>query len=294
MREMKKFSWRPFAVVGVLLATLGGFIYYFVNHPAVREQLTRTSPKVIVILLALYLCGIVAYAMINSATVRLCSITIERFENLLLAAYTAVINFFGPLQSGPAFRAVYLKKRHHINLKQYTLATLVYYFFYGSFSVLLLFSGILKWWLVVLVVALLVAAFIASRSSRLTPHLRGIDLHGWYFLAGATMLQIAIVAAIYFTELSTVAPGTSLSQALIYTGAANLSLFVSITPGAIGFRESFLLFSQNLHHISPNTIVAASILDRAMYISLMLLLAIFIFGTHASRQLKKATEQNPA
>jgi hypothetical protein len=50
MREMKKFSWRPIAVVGVLLATLGGFIYYFVNHPSVREQLTRTSPKVIIIL----------------------------------------------------------------------------------------------------------------------------------------------------------------------------------------------------------------------------------------------------
>jgi hypothetical protein len=31
-----------------------------------------------------------------------------------------------------------------------------------------------------------------------------------------------------------------------------------------------------------------------MYIILMLLLAIFIFGTHASRQLKKATDDSSA
>ena len=285
-----KFSWRPIAVLTVLTATVGGFVWYFVTHESVRSQLTRTSPAVILLLMGLYLAGIVAYAMINSATVRLCSVSIKAFENLLLAAYTAVVNFFGPLQSGPAFRAVYLRKRHKINLKQYGVATLVYYFFYGAFSGLLLFAGILKWWLVLLFALLLAAAFVASRSSSRIPRLKGLDLHGWYYLAGATMLQVAIVAAIYYTELRTVAPGTSFSQALVYTGAANLSLFVSITPGAIGFRESFLLFSQRLHHISPNTIVAASILDRAMYISLMLILAVFIFGTHASRQLKKAAE----
>jgi uncharacterized membrane protein YbhN (UPF0104 family) len=72
---------------------------------------------------------------------------------------------------------------------------------------------------------------------------------------------------------------------MVYTGAANLALFVSLTPGAIGFRESFLVFSQHLHHISNSTIVAANILDRAMYLVLLLILALIIFGTHARRQL---------
>jgi len=73
---------------------------------------------------------------------------------------------------------------------------------------------------------------------------------------------------------------------VIYTGAANFALFVSITPGAIGFRESFLLFSQHLHHIDSSTIVAANLIDRSVYIVLLLLLAAGIFGTHAQRRFK--------
>ncbi|HEY5152784.1 MAG TPA: hypothetical protein VII55_02310, partial [Candidatus Saccharimonadales bacterium] len=90
--------------------------------------------------------------------------------------------------------------------------------------------------------------------------------------------------------LRSVAPATRFSQAIIYTGAANLALFVSLTPGAIGFRESFLVFSRHLHHISDNTIVAVNILDRSVYIVFLLILAVFIFGTHAQRSLKTKSE----
>jgi cell division protein FtsL len=44
-----------------------------------------------------------------------------------------------------------------------------------------------------------------------------------------------------------------------------------------------------LHHISNSTIVAASILDRAMYIVLLLTMALLIFATHARRQLNIKT-----
>src|SRR6185312_11421412 len=102
----------------------------------------------------------------------------------------------------------------------------------------------------------------------------------------ATLIQISFVAVIYYSELRSVAPGTTFGQAVIYTGAANLALYVSLTPGAIGFRESFLLFSRHLHHISSTTIVAASILDRAVYVVFLLGLAVFVFGTHVNRRLK--------
>jgi uncharacterized membrane protein YbhN (UPF0104 family) len=62
-------------------------------------------------------------------------------------------------------------------------------------------------------------------------------------------------------------------------------MFVSITPGAIGFREAFLVFSRNLHHISNTTIVAANIIDRSVYLILLIILAILIIATHAGRRL---------
>jgi uncharacterized membrane protein YbhN (UPF0104 family) len=290
---MKRSMWRPIAAVTVLVITIAAFIAYFIKHPEVRQQLSQTSLATMAIILALYLIGIVALAFATIATLRLCKVRLHTHESLLLTMYAAIINFFGPLQSGPAFRAVYLKKKHGINLKNYTVATLVYYCFYGGFSVLLLLSGLLKWWLVPLTLAGLLCALAASRSKRLKPRMEQLDLHGWYYLAAATLAQIVVVTLIYYTELRTVQPGVHFSQAVIYTGAANLALFVSITPGAIGFRESFLLFSQHLHHISNGTIVAANILDRAMYLILLGILALFIFATHAKQQLgikPKATE----
>jgi uncharacterized membrane protein YbhN (UPF0104 family) len=125
---------------------------------------------------------------------------------------------------------------------------------------------------------------VLSRTQLLGSKIKNLNLRGWYILAAATFLQIAIVTLIYFVELRAVAPGTTFGQAVVYSGAANLALFVSLTPGAIGFRETFLVFSKHLHHVSNATIVTVNIIDRAMYIVLLLVLALLIFGTHASRQ----------
>jgi uncharacterized membrane protein YbhN (UPF0104 family) len=64
-------------------------------------------------------------------------------------------------------------------------------------------------------------------------------------------------------------------RALIYGGSANLSLFVSITPGGIGFREAFLVFARGLHHVPINTIVSAGIVDRAFYVLFLAALLVF-------------------
>jgi uncharacterized membrane protein YbhN (UPF0104 family) len=277
---------KPFLAVLILVMTTGVFIWYFVTHPTVKTQLSNTSFGVIITILGLYLLGIGALALVTLATLRLCKTKLALSESLLLTAYSSIVNFFGPLQSGPAFRAVYLKKVHNVSLKNYGVASIVYYFFYGAISGLLLISGLLGWWILLLIVGAVAFAIMVQRVPKVKQRFSSLDLHGWYYLFFATLLQIVIVAVIYFVELHSVAPGTSISQAIIYTGAANLALFVSLTPGAIGFRESFLLFSQNLHHISDSTIVAANILDRAMYIIMLLILAVAIFATHAQRHLQ--------
>jgi uncharacterized membrane protein YbhN (UPF0104 family) len=59
-----------------------------------------------------------------------------------------------------------------------------------------------------------------------------------------------------------------------------------LTPGAIGFREAFLIFSQNLHHIPNDIIVAANILDRAVYIVFLCLLFLVVLALHANKTLQ--------
>lgn len=288
---MRSRIWRPILALIILVITVSVFIDYFLTHQTVRHQLAHTSLQVMALILVLYLCTVGALMMIAAATLRLCHVHLSFKDNLLLNAYTTVINFFGPLQSGPAFRAIYLKKKYRLNLKHYAIATFMYYFFFASFSGIFLLSGLLKWWLLPLIVIGLLILLLLSRTPWLAQRLRLIDLRAWYYLAGATFLQVSLVAAIYYTELHSLSPHIKLSQAIIYTGAANFALFVSLTPGAIGFRESFLVFSERLHHISGGLIVAANILDRAMYLVLLFILIVFLLITHARQQLNSDNQQ---
>lgn len=288
---MFRFPWRPIAVVSILLVTVGVFINFFVTHDAVRQQIRQTTPGVLVTLLALYLIFMLSLGLVFQATLKLCRTALPIREVTLVTMYSSIINFFGPLQSGPAFRGVYLKKKHKVSLKNYTAATLAYYGFYALFSGLFLLSGVLGWWFIA-GLALSVLIFIGLRYVKLPIIERfwQLDLRGLYAMAIATFIQILIITTLFFVELKTVDPQVSLGQTIVYTGAANFALFVSITPGAIGFRESFLVLSQQLHHISNSTIVAANLLDRTAYISMLLLLVVFIFGTHARNRLVAATK----
>jgi uncharacterized membrane protein YbhN (UPF0104 family) len=102
-----------------------------------------------------------------------------------------------------------------------------------------------------------------------------------------------MVVIIYYTELRSLSH-VSFGQALIYAGAADFALFVSLTPGAIGFRESFLLFSRDLHHIGSGTIAAASLIDRAIYIILLGILFVIALSFHAKSFLTKAPQAPPS
>ena len=284
---MRSKYFRLAIMVSVLAITIAAFSYYFATHPALRIQLRHTSPKVLVVLLLLYVLQIAAIGLTVLCTMSLCKVKLAVRESLLLTMYTVVINFFGPLQSGPAFRALYMKQKHGLKIKHYTMATLVYLFLYALISGLFLLSGVLKWWLLVIVLLVVgIWLWLQKSPGPFAVRFRQLHLQSLAGLAIATFLQLALITAIYFVELRSVSPGVHLSQVIVYAGAANFALFVAFTPGAIGFRETFLLFSRRLHHIGSGAIIAANFIDRSVYIVLLLVLAVLIFGTHVREQFK--------
>lgn len=281
-----RIPWRPLAASAIVFVTIIAFGQYFASHPEVITQLQAIPLRTVLLLFALYGLFVWCLSFINIGTLRLCRAIIAPGESLLLSMYSSVINFFGPLQSGPAFRAVYLKRMHNVKLRHYTAASLLYYAFYGLFSGIFLLSGALGWWLVPVLLTASAAVLVLQQRTAWLHRFSLLDLRRWHLLAAATFVQIALLAVIYYVELQAVAPGTTISQAIVYTGAANFALFVSITPGAIGFRESFLLLTQQLHGIDPATIIAANTLDRAIYIILLAILAMIIGLTHANRRFR--------
>lgn len=288
-------NFRKVASVSILLITVFLFAYYIHKKPELIHSLRHINLGITLVLLALYTVILLTNTFILRWSVELCSRYIGTLETLLLTAYSSLVNFFGPLQSGPGFRAVYLKKKTDVSLKSYGMATLLYYGVFGVINLILLCYG-LQPTLAIIALVILVCGALAG---------------GWYLarrggqqflkhpvqvskISLMTVLQVATMAIIFFLELKVVNPHIAFSQALIYTGAANLALFVSLTPGAIGIRESFLLFSTSLHHISTRNIIAASIIDRGVYFLFLGLLFVGTTSFHAGERLQKRANTKPS
>lgn len=219
-------------------------------------------------------------------SLRLCATVMPAAENALLTIYSSIVNFFGPLQSGPGFRAVYLKQKHKVNYKDFIKVSLIYYAFFALISGLFLFGPSLIWWQALLGLAVIAGvcwSVIKAKKVSLAMFTSQYGLLLGLFLV--TLLQLSIVVIIYFVELRSVDTAISFKQAIIYTGAANFALFVSLTPGAIGFRETFLLVSERLHHIPDSTVIAASVIDRGVYVAFLGVLFLIALGLHAKSRL---------
>ncbi|HUD11027.1 MAG TPA: lysylphosphatidylglycerol synthase domain-containing protein [Candidatus Saccharimonadia bacterium] len=252
-------------------ATIILFTYYLTHHLSLVHQLLKTSPLTIVTLLVLFGLWFGALALILQACMRICNLEIPHRENLVLNAYSTFLNYFLPGQGGPVLRGIYLKGKYNLPFRRYLFASLVYYAFYAAVSMLLLIGGIRAWWQTLIGVLIVSAcAYLGARYYARTHHLsrRGLNfsLENMAFLAFATCLQAICQVAIYWVELNSVDPGLKIGQVMSYTGAANFALFVNITPGAVGIRETFLIFSEKLHHITNAAIVGANVLDRSSYI----------------------------
>jgi uncharacterized membrane protein YbhN (UPF0104 family) len=281
-----------------MLLTVGGFTYFFVKHPQYLHSLKHISIYTLLYLLGLYALVQLVLVAVSHFTLKLCDKNISLLENFLLMNYSTLVNFFGPLQSGPGFRAVYLKSKHGVRIRDYTLASLIYYGMFALISAVFLGMGGLKLWqTIILVIGIMVVFGVGiswykkrdkapNQDSKL--RISASALTGLFIF---TLLQLILISIIYYIELKTVNNGVSFKHALIYSGAANFALFVSLTPGAIGFRESFLLLSRRLHHISTSVILAASIIDRGVFLVFLGILFIFIVIFHVGKRLKVTTSK---
>jgi len=275
------------AAVLVLTVTIAVFVRYTAQHPEILKQLALIPLHIVALLLALYAVFQATLVWIQRETLKLCNISLGRKESTLLVMYSAIINFFGPLQSGPAFRAAYLKRKYNINLKQYTLATLMYYFFYATFSGVFLVSYFLGFWALGLIIGMF-ASLLLLRTTLFETVTKKYALKTTpvFNLASATLAQVSILAVIFYVGLQAVGQSVQVISTLIYTAAANFALFISLTPGAIGFREAFLVFTGNLHHIPNQIIVSANLVDRGVYILFLGILVVITTVLHAGSYLR--------
>jgi uncharacterized membrane protein YbhN (UPF0104 family) len=285
---MKKL--RLLASIAVLLITIAVFVRYIQTNPEVITQLKNTRFIYLIIVMALYLGVIISLTIVNTISVQLCGKKITKRESFNLTSTSSIANFFGPLQSGVGIRALYFKAKLAIPIKQYGLISLYYYGLYAFFSGIFLLFGSAEFRLPLLLALIIgacsTALYIHKKRSSPEGQKSNISAKLLIKLASTVLLQLAFITTIYYVELLALGKHVSFGQIVSYSGAANFSLFVAITPGAIGIREAFLVFSQNLHHISRDTVISANILDRGIYVVFLSVLFLWLIATHTQVKLK--------
>jgi len=262
----------------ILVVTV--FVRYWRNNPSILNGLKQMSFGVILIVLVLYFVFLGTNLLLTKASVSIFNIHLGDYELLLLTIYSTLVNFFGPLQSGPGYRAIYLKSKYKIKIKDYTIASIVYYISFALISLMMLVSGIPLLFFACFILSFFVVIAINRRGS-----VFGFTSNYINKVITITLVQLVIVAMIYSIELSILGYRPSLTAALIYTGSANLALFVAFTPAAIGIRESFILLSQSMHGIPSKQIIAASIIDRSIYFLFLIILFSLSSGLHIKQKL---------
>jgi len=280
LQWLKKY--RAILGVIVIVLSLGFLTWYLITHPEIITNLLQTNPLVILALLVLYVLFVGLIFFINLYTVRVCGKDLAVKPGIFLTIYSTVINFFGPLQSGPAVRAAYLKTKIGLKIRDYTMATLFYYFAYAAINASLLFIS--SWWILTILgfIASIAIIIIGAKLLHFQNQLKNI-----FALYLVAFTQAIVMTAIYYTELHATGTHSSLLHTVVYTASANLSLFVSLTPGGIGIREAFIVFTTSLHHIPLSSIISAGVLDRAFYVIFLTGLFLATSGLHLKKYLTK-------
>lgn len=289
----------------VVIGTAFAFFWFARTHPEIVSNLKQTTTLTLFMMVIMYFGSICSIAFILKVMLRLYGKHLSISEYFLLTAYSSLVNFFGLGQSGPGVRAVYLKVKHGIPINQFLFGTLIYFAWLILFSFAMLFAPMIPWWLtcVYTVIAAAACAFViwlaaGPNKFSLVPRECKPRLVRMVLMTGiGTALQITFLTAAYFTELCAVDSSVTLGQAISFTGVANFSLFVSITPGAIGIREAFLFLSQKIHGVSAETIATVSALDRGVYFVVLALLGLLVLFTHAGQRFrhpdKVLSQDNP-
>jgi uncharacterized membrane protein YbhN (UPF0104 family) len=281
---------RRIVALVILIATVIVFVQFFARHSEHLDTIRHIQAWVVLAIIGFNIGVVVSLVFIYNFALELIGKRLSLKEQFLLTAYSSIANFFGPLQSGPGLRTIYLKAKHKIRVRDYILVTMVYYGIFTSLSALFLFGGSRPWWQALLLfIAVAFAAYWAVqwfshrgsvRSFQPNPKVLGGLLIAVFF-------QLCFITGYYFVELRAINPHVSLSQAISYSGAANFALFVALTPDAIGIRETFLLLSTKLHHISTADIISANLIDRVVYALFLGLLFLLILSLHSGTKIKQ-------
>lgn len=313
MRFSKKFF--SYAITFFFLVI---FLVYFILNIESFKIILGTSIWALVAIGLLKVIIFMLHGVLIKITVERFATALNIAEAIVVSVYSAIGNFFGPLLGGTGIRAVYLKKKHGLAYSKFISTLTSYYFIlflinslfaiisliainisdnWSSFWLLLFFGA----WLLGLLSLVVLKLPEKYRESSMKHQIFNKVIRliyeaydGWLLLKNHPNLMYrlgAVASGVFivsltasFIEFSVFDIEISLASLGLYTSLSVVSILFAITPGAIGIRETLLIFASDAMGITNEQVIQVAILDRAItYITLFVLGAI---TRSASKKLK--------
>lgn len=275
------------------------FIYSYVRNNL--SDFTKIS-EISLSYVLLIGCACVAVMVVNGLFLRALTISfnidLNFFEYFSIAVVTSFGNLFLPMKGGAGFRGIYLKSRYDLDYSYFVSSLAATYLIGFNIASMVALVCLALFYvssegcsLPITLAFLGIAALTSWAILFRPPSLEWIPVRwirepanqvfsGWNIIRKSrkTVLKLCWLSALNlflgfaitwlefaaFHMKDTHGNGIGFLQASIFSAIGALSLLISITPAALGIKESLLMFSSQFLGITQTQALTVSLLDRSV------------------------------
>ncbi len=295
---------------GLLLLLL--FLYFTFNFVKEKGYFINLTYQVIVYILLLKTISLIVNAIFNIEILKVFDINLDLKEGLYLSSVTFLGNLFLPGRSGGAIRLIYLNKIY--KLKKEALISQFSYFFVISIFVntFFLIICILALWedeslksllfAISVIILFLIAAFLLFKGLKINSNKKNNKFFqiinktksDWQRIISESKIQKKLLFltlfnfSIFYIEtvvvLSNLFGEKNIFYLLFFNSSSLVGSLIGLTPGSLGLKEAFIIFSSDFINFGIDKILSFSVVDRGASLLFSIIPLIIILNFIRNRQ----------
>lgn len=297
--------------VTVVVLAISLFTWYFFSHINDFRLLLNVGLSYIVLLAAVGVVGIAVNGIFMKWSLLLFDKSIGIAESVRVSLISSAGNFFAPAGSGLGFRALYLKKRHHLAYSDYISIVFCNYILAFLINSILGLCALYSLYplhgnggssLVVLTIVFFVlmlasigALFIRksikpgrqfnNKVLRKIYEVYSRIAFGWKLITSNKKIMLGLLSLTLtntllmvlgsYLVMSSIGIHIPLAGLILFSVLGSFSVFVNITPGNLGVKEAIYILFSSVIGLGTTEILSISIVDRTVLFIVLLVLWVF-------------------
>lgn len=260
----------------ILISSLVYFIYFISENSDYFKTLNNFNFQIILIILFLKFLNVFFLSNINQNILKNLKIDLKNVESLDLVVKNTLGNLSSPFKLGSGYKVSYLSKKYKFKFTEYIFWTTFFSLInlYPLYSIFLGYSLItgnkiilnnLIYFLTVYIPIFLII-YLQNKNKYLNkyPYLKSFK----YFSKNNISIQISNIlffisnSLIVYLILENLTINASLYSATAYSFLSSFVNLINLTPGNIGVKEGLIILFDNIHGISFEIVVIASVIER--------------------------------